>query len=118
MRVQRAHRGVDTRGLALSGDNQPLAAVRQKVLGNGVDPAPIDAGDLRSPLAGGPGRTELRRERSEKRSDLAALETKPVIRHRSRQGVDAFDGVEPVHRAAGSSRTPSVREAARVTDRL
>ena len=118
MRVQRAHRGVDGRGLALSGDNQPLAAVRQKVLGDGVDPARVDTGDIRCRLAGGPGRTEARRERREKRSDLPALETEPMIRHRSRQRVDAFDGVEPVHRAAGGARTPSVGEAARVTDHL
>ena len=118
MRVQRTHRGVDTRGLALSGDNQRLAAVRQKVLRNGVDPARIHTRHIRSRLAGGPGRTEARRERRDKRSDLPALETEPVIGHRSRQRVDAFDGVEPVHRATRGSCTPSVSEAARVTDRL
>jgi hypothetical protein len=85
MRVQRAHRSVDSRGLALSGDNQPLSAVGQKVLRHGVDPARVDTGDIRSRLARGRGRTEARCERREKRSDLSALETKPMVRHRSRQ---------------------------------
>ena len=115
MRVQRAHRGVDTRGLALSGDDQPLAAVRQKILRNGVDPAPIDTGDIRSRLAGGPGRTEARRERREKRRDLPALETEPMIGHGPRQRVHPFNGVEPVHRATGGSRA-AVRPRTRARD--
>ena len=41
-----------------------------------------------------------------------------MIRHRSRQRVDPFDGVEAVHCTTGRSRTPSVREASRVTDHL
>ena len=70
MRVQRAHRGVDSRGLALSGYNEPLATVRQKVLGNGVDPARVDTGDVRCRLArgSGRGRTEARREGREERA--------------------------------------------------
>ncbi len=42
MRVQGADRGVDGRGLALPRHDQPFAAVRQKVLGQGVDPARVD----------------------------------------------------------------------------
>ena len=57
-------------------------------------------------------------ERREEGRDLPALETEPMIRHGSRQRVDPFNGVEPVHRAAGGSRTPSGREASRVTDHL
>ncbi len=41
-----------------------------------------------------------------------------MIGHRSRQRVDPFNGIEPVHLAAGRSRTPAVREASRVTDHL
>jgi hypothetical protein len=41
-----------------------------------------------------------------------------MIRHRSRQRVNPFHGVEAVHRATGGSRTPSVRETSRVTDHL
>ena len=58
MRVQRADRGVDGRGLALSGHDQPLAAVRQKVLGKGVDPARVDTRDAGSRLARGWPRAE------------------------------------------------------------
>ncbi len=47
-RVQGTDRGVDGRGLALPGHDQPLAAVRQKVLGQGVDPARIDTRDAGS----------------------------------------------------------------------
>ena len=41
-----------------------------------------------------------------------------MIRHGSRQRVDPFNSVESVHRATRGSRTPSVREASRVTDHL
>ena len=59
IRVQGADRGVDGRGLAFPGDNQPLAAVRQEVLRKGVDPARVDAWRRRplpwvgAPAAGG-----------------------------------------------------------------
>ena len=41
-----------------------------------------------------------------------------MIRHGARQRVDAFNRVEPVHRAAGGARAPAGREASRVTDHL
>ena len=118
IRVQGAHRGVDGRGLAFASHDQPLAAVRQKVLGQGVDPARVDPGDAgcRQARGSGVGRRKARSERGEEGRDLPALETEPMIRHRSRQRVDPFNGVEPVHLAAGGSRTPSGREASRVTD--
>ena len=111
---------MDGRGLALASHDQPLAAVRQKVLGKGVDPARVDTRDAGSRRArgSGRGRSKACRERREEGRDLPALETEPMIRHGSRQRVDAFNGVEPVHRATGGSRTPSGREASRVTDHL
>ena len=120
IRVQRADGGVDGRGLAFPGHDQPLAAVRQKILGQGVDPARVDTRDAGSRRArgSGRGRSKACSERREEGGDLPALETEPMIRHRSRQRVDPFNGVESVHRATGGSRTPSVREASRVTDHL
>ena len=47
-RVQRAARGVDGRGLAFPGHDQPRAAVRQKILGKRVDPARVDSRDAGS----------------------------------------------------------------------
>ena len=41
-----------------------------------------------------------------------------MIRHRSRQRVDPFNGVESVHRSIGGARTSSIGEASRVTDHL
>ena len=108
------------RGLAFPSHDQPLAAVRQKVLGKGVDPARVDtrdAGSRRAP-GSGRGRSEACSEGREEGGDLPALETEPMIRHGSRQRVDPFNHVQSVHRAAGGSRTPSVREASRVTDHL
>ena len=101
IRVQRADRGVDGRGLAFAGHDQPLAAVRQKVLGKGVDPARVDTRDTGSRQArgSGRGRSKACSERREKRGDLPALETEPMIRHGSRQRVDRL---QP--RRAGSSR--------------
>ncbi len=111
---------MDGRGLAFPSHDQPLAAVRQKILGKGVDPARVDTRDAGSRQARGSGlgRSKACSERREEGSDLPALETEPMIRHRSRQRVDPFNGVEAVHRATGGSRTPSVREASRVTDHL
>ena len=119
-RVQGADRGVDRCGLALPSHDQPLAAVRQKVLGKGVDPARVDtrdAGFCRA-CGSGRGRNEACREGREEGGDLPALETEPMIRHGPRQRVDPFDGVEPVHRATRDSRTSSGGEASRVTDHL
>ena len=120
IRVQGADRGVDGRGLALPSHDHPPAAVRQKVLGKGVDPARVDTGDAGSRQARGSclGRSKACSERCEEGSDLPALEAKPMIRHGSRQGVHPFDGVQAVHRPASGSRAPSGREAARVTDHL
>ena len=64
IRVQRADRGVDSRGLAFPGDDQPLAAVRQKVLGKGVDPARVDTRDAGSRQARGSGLGRTRRAAS------------------------------------------------------
>ena len=41
-----------------------------------------------------------------------------MIRHRSRQRVDAFNGVETIHHAAGYASASSIREATPVTDIL
>ena len=111
---------MDGRGLAFPSHDQPLAAVRQKVLGKGVDPARVDTRDAGSRQArgSGRGRSKACREGREEGGDLPALETEPMIRHGSRQRVDPFNGVEPVHRATRGSRTPSGREASRVTDHL
>ena len=114
MRVQRADGGVHRRGLAISGHDQSLAAVRQKILGESVDPARLDTRDAGT--CRGSGRGKARCKSREERSDLSALETKTMIRHRSGQRVDPFNGVEPVHHAAGRSRPPTVRKAPRVTD--
>ena len=38
MRVQRADGGMDGGGLTLAGDDEPLAAIRQKIGGQRVDP--------------------------------------------------------------------------------
>ena len=48
MSVQGADRGVDGRGLAIAGNDQPLAAIREEVLGERVEPARIDTSDTRS----------------------------------------------------------------------
>ena len=117
MRVQGADGGVNGRGLALAGHDQSLAAVRQKILRQGVDPARVDTRDGGSRRLAAPAHKACRESREEG-SDLPALETEPMIRHRSRQRVDPFNGVEPVHHAAGRSRAPSGREASRVTDHL
>ena len=71
-RVQGADRGVDGRGLALPGHDQPLAAVRQKVLGKGVDPARVDTRDAGSRQArgSGRGRNNAGREGREEGGDL------------------------------------------------
>ena len=42
IRVQRANGGVDRRRLPFPGHDQSLASVRQKILGDGVDPARVD----------------------------------------------------------------------------
>ena len=109
---------MDGRGLAFASHDQPLAAVCLKVLGQGVNPARVDPRDAGCSQArgSGVGRRQARSERGEEGRDLPALETEPMIGHRSRQRVDPFDGVEPVHRAAGGSRAPAGREASRVTD--
>ena len=119
-RVQGADRGVDGGGLALPSHDQPLAAVRQKVLGKGVDPARVDTGDVGSCRAcgSGRGRNKACREGREEGGDQPALETEPMIRHGSRQRVDPFNGVKSVHRATRGARTSSGREASRVTDHL
>ena len=57
-RVQRADGGVHGRGLAFPSHDQSLAAIRQKVLGEGVDPARVDTREpapvgLPAPAAGG-----------------------------------------------------------------
>ncbi len=117
-RVERADRRVDGRGLAFPNHDQPLAAVRQKVLGEGVDPARIDARDVRHGLRLRPRADKPCRERRDEGRDLPALETEPMIRHGSRQRVDTFHRVEPVHCATRGSRTPSGREASRVSDHL
>ena len=111
---------MDGRRLAFACDDQPLAAVHQKILGQGVDPARVDTRDAGSLHARGSGlgRRHACGERREEGSDLPALETKPMIGHRSRQRVDAFNDVEAVHRAAGGARAPSRREPSRVTDHL
>jgi hypothetical protein len=85
MRVQRAGGGVDRRWLAIPGDDQSLAAVRQKILGKRVDPSCVDALDAASWQVCGSGSSQACRERCDERGDLPALETEPVIGHRSRQ---------------------------------
>ena len=120
MRVQRAHRGVDPRGLAFPSHDEPFAAVRQKVLGHGVDPAWVDTRDIRSRLARGSGSgcSKACSERRQEGGDLSAPETEPMIGHGARQRVHPFNRVEPVHRATGGSRLPSGREPSGVTDHL
>ena len=120
IRVQGADRGMDGRGLAFPSHDEPLAAVRQKVLGKGVDPARVDTRDAgsREARGSGRGRSKARSERCEEWGDLPALETEPMIRHGSRQRVDPFNRVESVHRATGGSSAPSGRETSRVTDHL
>ena len=115
-RVQGADGGVDGRGLAVASHDQPLAAVRQKVLRKGVDPARRRHPGRRLPAAAAG--SNACREGREEGGDLPALETEPMIRHRSRQREDPFNSVEPVHLAARGSRTSSGREASRVTDHL
>ena len=104
--------------LTLPGHDQALAVVRVKVFAERVDPPWVDTGDGGDRPARGSGGTETCSERSDERRDLPALETEPMIRHGSRQRVDAFDRVEPVHRAARRSCMPSGREPARVPDHL
>ena len=61
-RVQRADGGVDGCGLAIPGDDQSLAAVRQKILGQRVDPARVDTRDGCLPaLRGSQARQDVRR---------------------------------------------------------
>ena len=107
-------------GLALAGHDQPLAPVRQKVLRKRVDPARVETGYVGSRYARAStyGRSKACGERRDEGRDLPALEPEPMIRHRSGQRVDRFNGVEAVHRATGGSRTPSVRKTSRVTDHL
>ena len=118
--IQCANRGVNGRGLTLPGHDQPLAAVRQKILGKGVDPTRVDTRDAGTCQACTTGRrrNNARSEGREEWRDLPALETEPMIRHGSRQRVDPLNRVESIHRATRGSRTPSGREAARVTDHL
>src|SRR4029453_8006092 len=106
--------------LAFPGHDEPLAAVRQKILGKRVDPARLDTRDAGSREVRGSGRRRGKAcsERCEEWGDLPTLETEPMISHGSRQRVDPFNRVESVHRATGGARTPSVRESARVTDHL
>ena len=120
IRVQGADGGVDGRGLALASHDEPFAAVRQKVLGKGVNPARVDSRDAgsRHACGSGRGRSKACRERREERGDLPALETEPMIGHGSRQRVDPFNRVKSVHRATGGARAPSRRETSRVTDHL
>ena len=101
--------------LTLPGHDQALAVVGIKVFGERFDPALIHT---RGNAFRSSGRAETCSERSEERRDLPALETEPMIRHGSRQREDAFNGVEPVHRAARSSCLPSGREPSRVPDHL
>jgi hypothetical protein len=98
MRVQGADRGVDGRGLALPRHDHSLAAIGQKILGQGVDPARVETRNAGSRLARGSGRCQAGRERCDEWRDLPALEAQPMIGHGSRQRVDPFNRVEPVHR--------------------
>ena len=98
MCVQGADSGMDGGGLTLPCHDQALAVVRVKIFGERLDPARVDTRDTCPGRTCGPSHTEPRRERREERGDLAALETEPMIRHRSRQREDTFDRVEPVHR--------------------
>ncbi len=111
---------MDGRGLALASHDQSLAAVRQKVLGKGVDPTRVDTRDIssRQTRGSGRGRNKACREGREEGGNLPALETEPMIGHGARQRVDPFNSVESIHHATRGSRTPSVREASRVTDHL
>ncbi len=120
IRVEGADRGVDGRGLAFPSHDEPLAAVRQKVLGQSVDPPSVDTRDVGSCKArtSGRGRSNSSRERCEEWGDLPALETEPMISHGSRQRVDPFNRVDSVHRATRGSRAPARRETSRVTDHL
>jgi hypothetical protein len=102
-------------GLTFPGNDQALAAIRQQVLGQGVDPARVDTWNAGSLACGG---SKARGEGGEERGDLAAPETEPVIRHRSRQRVDALDRVEPVHRTTGRTGASAVRETTRVPNHL
>ena len=85
--VQRADGGMDGRRLAFASHDQPFAAVRQEILGKGVDPARVDTRDAgsREARGSGLGRSNARSERREKWSDLPALKAEPMISHRSRQ---------------------------------
>ncbi len=98
----------------------PLPRFARRSLASDVDPARIDTSDAGSRQARGSGRGRSKAcgKGRKEGSNLPALETEPMIRHGSRQRVDPFDGVQPVHCAAGHSRTPSVREASRVADHL
>ena len=116
-RVQRADRGVDGRGLTIARDDQSLAAVGLKILGEGVDPARVHTRDTAARHTTR-GRSEACRERGEERGDLTALEPKPMIGHRSGERVDPFDRVEPVHLTTGTARAPSSCEASRVAEHL
>ena len=111
---------MDGRGLAFPRHDQPFPAVRQQILRQGVDPARVNIGDARSreTRGSGFGRSKACSKRRDEGRDLSALETEPMIRHRSRQRVDPFNSVKSVHLATGGSRPSSGREASRVTDHL
>ena len=120
MRVQRADRRVNGGRLPFPSHNQALAAVRLKVLGNGLDPTRVDTRDAGScrARASGRGRRNPCGERCEEWGDLPALETEPMIGHRARQGVDPFNRVEAVHRATRGSRTSCGGEAPGMANHL
>ena len=118
MRIQPADKSVNRCRLPFSGHDEALAAVREQVLRKCIDPPWIDARHAGRDTASGGGQRQLCSERLEERSDLAAWETEPVIGHRTRQGEDALDGVQPIHGATGGTRAPASREAPRVTDHL
>ena len=116
-RVQGADGGVDGRGLALPSHNQSLAAVGQKVLGHGVDPARVDTGDasvrracsLRWPSKGlrprtAPGGPRGPRGRARSAGSRDGADDPPWLRSASR----------PLQRRrAGSSRHPRLRPGVR-----